>query len=226
MITVENIAHLLTANGSTVRGEVLFFLEQLARKPNSGTPKTRQLLTALAATPQASRSKVTHPLDHATRAQYRRDNDDDLSPVELMWLQRLSLDPSKVSFPDAARLAALAQSISPMQAPASARLIDSIWGPVKELHDRRVAEAQHADAAEPLTRIPSVAIGAIAELLEQQNEGLDDLAIASKAREVMATVSTQREGQHSKALAAADRDLKELAHRAAQRENSSLTEEG
>ena len=223
-ITVETIARLLSANGSTVRGEVIFYLEQ-ARKPNSGTPKTRELLTALA-TPKASRTKVTHPLEHATREQYRRDNDDDLSPVELMWLQRLSLDPTKVSFPDAARLAALAQSISPMQAPASARLIDSIWGPVKAVHDRRIAEEQRANAAEPLTRIPSVAIGAIAELLEQQNAGLDDLAIASKAREVIASVSTQREDRHSKALARADRDLKELADRKAQRENSSLTEEG
>ena len=223
MITVDELAHLLTANGSTLRGEVLFFLEQ-ARKPNSGTPKTRELLTELA-TPQASRTKVAHPLQHATRAQYRRDQDDDLSPAELMWLQRLSLDPTQISFPDAARLAALTQSVSRVQAPASARLLDSIWQPVKEVHDRRVAEAQRANAAEPLTRIPSVALGAVAELIEQQNEGLDDLAIASKAREVISTVSTQREGQHSKALARADRDLKELADRKAQRESNSLTEE-
>ena len=223
MITVDKLAHLLAATGSTVRGEVIFFLEQ-ARKANSGTPKTRQLLTELA-TPKASRTKVAHPLEHATRAQYRRDTGEDLAPAELAWLQRLSLDPTQISFPDAARLAALAQSISPMQAPASARLIDSVWGPVKELHDRRVAEAQHADAAEPLTRIPSVAIGAIAELIEQQNENLDDLAIASKARQVIANVSTQREDRHSKALARADRALKELAANKAQRENSSLTEE-
>ena len=223
MITVETIARLLSANGSTVRGEVIFFLEQ-ARTANSGTPKTRELLTELA-TPKASRSKVAHPLEHATRAQYRRDQDEDLSPAELMWLQRLSLDPTKVSFPDAARLAALAQSVSRVQAPGSARLIDSIWLPVKEVHDRRVAEAQRAQAATPLTRIPSTALGAIAELIEQQNEGLDDLAIASRAREVMSTVSTQREDRHSKALASADRALKELADRKAQRESNTLTEE-
>jgi len=73
-----------------------------------------------------------------------------LEPGDLVWLQRLPSDPTKISAEDAAYIAALAREARPGS--SDARLLKSILDPIQRLHDKRKAEVElrNLDAAKPL----------------------------------------------------------------------------
>ncbi len=71
-----------------------------------------------------------------------------LSPSDLAWLTRLPADPASISLEDGQVLAGMAQALTPGS--AERRLVDSIWLPLKALHDT----AQAADTADTPGRNP------------------------------------------------------------------------
>lgn len=62
-----------------------------------------------------------------------------LSAADLAWLQRLPTDPAAISYEDARVLAGMAETLPPGS--ADKRLLDSIWAPVRQLHDAAQANA-------------------------------------------------------------------------------------
>jgi len=71
-----------------------------------------------------------------------------LSAADLAWLQRLPSDPVSITFEDARVLAGMSAAL-PLGS-ADRRLVDSIWLPVKQLHDT----AQAADTVDTPGRNP------------------------------------------------------------------------
>jgi hypothetical protein len=158
----------------------------------------------------------THPENSATSSRTRRDPNAELSPIELAWLERLPSDPAQVRFEDAVELAALASSVSAMRAPQSARLVNSVWLPIKAHHDRRVAEARLAQAREPLPSLPSETKAALAEALAAQNPGLSELARAAEVSEILRTFEEGRAAARETSLRQAEARIKTLDAEAAQ----------
>lgn len=195
-----------------------------ASKPSSRVT-TRQIafLDAVIASKDDRKGDVvpTHPEAGATRAQYRRDESTELSPIELAWLDRLPRDPAAVTFEDAERLAALSGQISAMRNPQSALLIETVWAPVKALHDNRVAQAKLALAKQPLPRFPEAVYGAMADALESEHPGVPGEALGVMARQAIEEVRERQERDHSVALDRAQRQVDQLAQ--AQAERAALT---
>ena len=65
----------------------------------------------------------------------------ELAASDIAWLNRLPSDPAAVSYDDAVQLAGIAKASSAFTNRSDARLVQSIWQPVKEVHDTRAAEA-------------------------------------------------------------------------------------
>jgi hypothetical protein len=182
-------------------------------KPGNYLPAAqRKLLQAVADSKRVrNASRVSHPDDESRRQQYRRDKDEDLSPVELAWLQRLPLDPAAVTFDDAAQLAALANSVSQTKTPASYRLVESVWRPVKQLHDERVAKARVEHAREPLTELPDVTLDAIVDALEEEYPGVSRDALRYDAQQIVVDFTDQRDRANERAIERADQHLADVA---------------
>lgn len=189
-------------------------ISRLSRSTRVGHTLPTSQVDFLKAIYDAPRSKANigpvHPESEASRAQYRRDKDEDLSPVELAWLQRLPLDASKVTFDDAVRLAALAKSIQETKTPASARLVQSVWLPVKQLHDERVAKAATERVRESLPKIPEATLGALADALAEQHPGVSRDALMVEAREIVNHFESQRDRDHERTIERADKRLADL----------------
>lgn len=156
-----------------------------------------------------------HPEKTSIRHRYRRESDGELTPVELAWLDRLPRDPAKVRFEDAERLAALAGSISEMRSPQSARLVNSIWEPVKALHDHRVAAADLERAKRPLPAVPEQVTDALIDALSVDHPGVPRAALHVQANEMLAKVRDERQQRHADGLRHAQRRADELAQQQA-----------
>src|SRR4051812_16462012 len=108
-LTVQDIQRLLGQSPGMRRGAAMARLGRT--KPSDGplTSRQRAFLEQLADSPRNEVASVPqHPEEVGRTAQRRgRDTGDDLTAVELAWLQRLPLDPSQVTFDDAAELARL-----------------------------------------------------------------------------------------------------------------------
>lgn len=68
-----------------------------------------------------------------------------LSASDLAWLTRLSSDPAGISLEDGQVLAGMSAALP--AGSADRRLVDSIWLPVKQLHDTAQAAADNPAAA-------------------------------------------------------------------------------
>lgn len=86
-----------------------------------------------------------------------RDEPQGLTSADVAWLDRLPRDPAAVSDEDAAALAALDARIT--AGGSDRRLLDAVWRPVKEFHDRKSERAElsaKVDAGRRATRTPAV----------------------------------------------------------------------
>lgn len=172
----------------------------------------REFLEAVRDTPRRpTTAGVVHPEDEASRVANRRSKDEDLSPVELAWLQRLPLDPTAITFGDAVQLAALAGSISKMKTPASHRLVESVWRPVKELHDERLAKAQLEKVRAPLPDLPRTTVEAVAASLEERHPGVSQQALMIEARAIVEPFDESRQRDRHRAIESAERKLQQLS---------------
>lgn len=116
-----------------------------------------------------------------------------LSPADLMWIDRLPRNPEQVSHDDAVTLAGLAREVSSMTSPSDARLIQSVWEPVREVHDRRSAQADAAAAAAtPDPNVPSSTLAALADSIEAEVPGLTHAEALQRAGTALDEVLTTR----------------------------------
>lgn len=214
MTTIKELNALL-GGGSTSRGTAIFLAQKLKRE--GGSPALRRLCEELIGQRIEKLTMPSHPQQHAGRERYLRDNDEELSPVELVWLQRLPRDPKEVTFEEAARLASLAASINTLKAPSSARLVESVWEPVKALHDKRVAEAQLERARQPLPSIPDGALDAVTELLARDHPGVSEGALQFQAQELMAEFHATRQHDHERAVADSEAAVEAIDQRSSER---------
>lgn len=209
-LTTQEILKLLDGKQMT-KGRAGAMLRRSTQAGNYLTADQRAFLESVYEKPYRKADvSQSHPQDEATRAQYRRDKDEDLTAVELAWLQRLPLDPAKISYDDATQLAALAASVKVTKTPASARLVQSVWQPVKQLHDERIAKARVDHVRSGLDALPASTVGAIAEALTEQHPGVSKNALMHDARDIVSDFEAQRARDHQRAVERADQQLAEV----------------
>lgn len=182
------------------RATALAQLDRQSRfKAAGGTymPRTRDFVERFAQVPDPnSAKKPSHPADFQTVG--RRRTEGPLSAAEMAWLQRLPSDPTQVPFEDAAEVANLVAKVSRMKDPAGARLLTSVWQPIADYHDRRVAQDRLARARQPLPTIPSGALDALIEAVKIEDPTLPDDVIVSRANTLLRTTLDKRSDDYIK----------------------------
>ncbi len=133
-----------------------------------------------------------------------------LSPSDLAWINRLPTDPAQVSYTDASQLAGLASSLSGTQHASDARLVDSVWKPVQEVHDAAAARVALTAAQRPAPPVPSSALQALTDAIATEVPTLQPTEALSRAgaalRDAMdkrATVRQQKVADARDAIARA-----------------------
>lgn len=116
-----------------------------------------------------------------------------LGPTDLAWLERLPADPAQITFQDATELAQLAANISKFDDRSDARLIEAIYAPVRDIHDRRAAETALQAAQQPLPPTPSSAVGALAAAIGRETSGLTATEIINRASDILLEDRKKRE---------------------------------
>ncbi len=181
-------------------------LQMLRRKGISRAE--REFLTAMHDRPTVGAKTYVHP-EQAARLGAHRESED-LTPAELVWLQRLPSDPHQISHQDAAQLASLYRAISKMKNPSSKQLVESIWMPVKALHDTRDAQEELAAAKETVPAIPSAAVHALAEAIAADTPGLSGDELTSAAEQRIQTRISVANQQHARRLGKAEARVAEI----------------
>lgn len=145
---------------------------------------------------------VQHPADVPATGVERKI--DKLSPSDLVWLQKLPTDPGKIPFQDAVRLGHLNRSLGSLENPSDANLIASMWGPVKEHHDRRQAEALAHNAKLTSPNLLLESINALSDIIKQEMPTLSESAVEEEARHLIRQAEAKRQANTQKLLANAD----------------------
>lgn len=130
-------------------------------------------------------------------------SDKPLSAADLAWLERLPRDPAAISWEDARQVAKMAQSIGAVSNPSDARLIRSVWQPLRIHHDRRLAEAELAAAEKPLPKVPSSAGGALAAALQAELPQHTPDEVMTRTEQMLSKLLDQRKADHAGRIAAA-----------------------
>ena len=188
------------------RGAVKYHLDQATK--DGGTPKQRQFLADLYATPAPETTVYQHPENKVDAAVAGSDahRTEPLTPTELAWLQRLPADPRDITPDDAIALGTLARTISPMRSPMDAKLVDSYWQPVKRHHDTEQAKTDIANADRAKTEvIPSTALGALVEAIAAEKGLTPQQAHADANDALMAALTRRRNTFDKKTLTAQQR---------------------
>lgn len=139
-----------------------------------------------------------------------------LQPADIVWLQRLPTDPSQVTYTDAVQLAGLYNATKP--GTSDRRLAESIWRPVKQVHDLKAAEVDLEIARRPLADVPSSALGALTEALRAETTELTDDEVVGRASQLLRTALDGRTAGRDAAIAAAETQITEMRSSQAQRE--------
>ncbi|MDQ6746901.1 MAG: hypothetical protein M3010_02160 [Candidatus Dormibacteraeota bacterium] len=106
---------------------------------------------------------------------------DGLAPSDLAWLTRLPADPAQVPYDDAVSLASLASGLSAFKYPSDARLLQSVWQPVKEIHDANAARVALDQAQTPVPSVPSSALSALTDAIAAEVPQLDSTEAVARA---------------------------------------------
>jgi len=123
-----------------------------------------------------------------------------LSPSDLAWIGRLPSDPTKMPYDDAAALAGLSASLAGTQHASDARLVDSVWKPVQEVHDANAARVALDQAQRSVPDVPSSAVRALADSIAAE---VPDLS----ASEALSRAGTQLREALDKRTAAREQKL-------------------
>jgi hypothetical protein len=191
---------------------------RLDRMRDEATLARRALLDELGSRGSDAKDKEPQHVHPEKTSRSIRREADDLTPAELVWLQRLPVDPTQITHDEASRLAAMYSSISGMNAESSKQLVASIWLPVKAVHDQLVAADDLKRARQPLPPTPPTAVDAVAEALRYEHPDWHPSALAPTASELISNVLSGREQEHQRRLAAAQAAVERLRDEAADRE--------
>jgi len=142
-----------------------------------------------------------------------------LTPSDLAWLNRLPTDPTQVSYDAASTLAGLASSLSGTQHTSDRRLVESVWSPVRELHDGNAARVALTAAQRPAPPVPSSALQALTDAIATEVPTLQPAEALSRAgtqlREALDKRATVRQQKVADARAAIARASEAAAVRTA-----------
>lgn len=210
----EIIDTLATAHTPAGQGRLLHLARKERRMSSAPSAAHRQFVADAQQMPMAQPEPAyPHPAINVVS----RPHPGPLQPSEMAWLQRIPADPSTVPHEDAKALAGLAASVSSTQHPADARLIHSVWQPVKEFHDANAAQVDLRNAQQPLPPIPSSALSALAEAIAAETPALRPDEALTRASEAITAASTRRQGEREQAVANAHAVIERGRAAAAQR---------
>lgn len=133
-----------------------------------------------------------------------------LEAPDLAWLQRLP-QAEEISYADAVQLARFAHFPFGMNS-SSKRLVESLWQPVNELYDARVAEAVKAKTVRPLFKIPSP-VAAVAVAIENEHPYLTPEEARGRAEELVDEALAERRAINDRRRAEADSSAAKVADR-------------
>jgi len=124
-----------------------------------------------------------------------------LPPADLAWINRLPTDPTQVSYDDAVHLAALAAAAVTLKDRSAARLVQSVWAPVKELYDAAAAEVTLRNAQLPTPPVPSSVLPALADAIAAENPTLEpDEAVGRAGAQLRDALDQRNTARESKVL--------------------------
>lgn len=109
----------------------------------------------------------------------------EFTATDLAWLNRLPSDPAAVSYDDAVQLASLAAASSSFADPSGHRLVQSIWKPVKEVHDAKAAASALQQSRQQVHDEPGSAVDALADALAAEEQFGPDEDARSRARRMI-----------------------------------------
>jgi len=164
---------------------------------------------------QQRRETYQHPMDDP-RARSARAIEG-LTPSDIAWVTRLPLDPEQISHEDAVQLAALASGLQasvrvpgaqggrpvvpvPVDRSSDARLVNSVWVPVKEVHDAKAAQVALNNAASPVPEVPSSTLSALADALAAEVPQLQPDEALARADNQLRAVLDKRNGTRDRGL--------------------------
>lgn len=206
MLTPGEITSLVSKPLTGVtRGRAMALERRERRQGSVGTQRTREFLAQMAAAPVPTLDTYTHP---AVGYPQRLDSGP-LSPAEMAWLERLPREPAQITFDDAQALASLSASISSMKNRSDRRLVDSVWTPVKELHDRNAAQVQLRNAQRTPTTIPN-ALPALADAIAAAEPSLEPGEAIGRAGRALESAQRSRLERREQAIFDADSTLHDL----------------
>jgi len=172
-----------------------------------------------------------HPMDDP-RARSARAIEG-LTPSDIAWVTRLPLDPEQISHEDAVQLAALASGLQasvrvpgaqggrPVAATvdrsSDARLLNSVWVPVKEVHDAKAAQVALNNAGSPVPEVPSSTLSALADALAAEVPQLQPDEALARADNQLRNVLDKRNGTRDRGLLDAQASIARAADAASVR---------
>jgi len=212
MLSSQDVLHLTTTPRTGIhRGKVMFHQQRLQTPRNAEEAAQRDLLDHLVAQPaEGSMQSYVHPGDNPTPNLAAQ-----LNAADLGWLQRLPAEPHHISYEDGRVLAGMAQATK--LGSSDRRLVDSIWNPVKQLHDIGQAKANLANAdAAAVPTPPPATHDVLATALAREMPMLTADEVRARARTQLAdAVAKQTETRRQARDAAADALAKATAAHAA-----------
>jgi hypothetical protein len=159
-----------------------------------------RLIEALIATPQRVVRRHVLPWADATPTIRKGP----LSGSDIAWLQRLPTDHTAISDDDAIELWRLSQQIEAKG--GDARLLNSIWLPVKQRHEKLAAEATIATLSASVPPLPNGTVAVLAQALEVEG-GLSPQEAQVRARTRLDQMQEAGAKSRARRLEAAHRAL-------------------
>ena len=193
MLSSRQILDLLADRSSMRIGRIRAVRRSATHLP----PAVRAFLDDLETQEAPSHEKYTHPADRAGRSSHGQKA---LEPSDLAWIARLPTDPAQVSFADAERVAQLAANVDPVRHPSDRNLVDSVWKPIKEAHDRRAAEVALRNSSRALPAVPSSALTALGTAIATETPALSDQEALSRAGDALRSHRANQEATRQRAI--------------------------
>jgi hypothetical protein len=163
------------------------------------------------------KATLRHPEEDARRhGPVYSDTDAELEAPDLAWLQRLPVA-KDVTYADAVQLARFAAYPFGLNS-SSGRFVKSLWEPVKEVYDQKVAAAVIANAQRKLFKIPNPT-AAVALAIANENSFLTDRECQQRADEAVEEALAERRHIHEERLNAAKDEAQQVADRRTSRLN-------
>ena len=224
MLTTTDITDLITATPSKGRrGRMLAMQRQLNRDRNSSSAQ-RKLIAALLEQEPVASAVYSHPERAVRLDPVRAGKAITLTESDRAWLSRLPTA-DKVTFNDATELARLARQVEPRT--PDARLIASIWEPVRTRHDRAAAARELDAARQPWPDIPRAALReALVDAVKAETSELDEAERRNRANVMLDAALTARAGRHTALVDGARNVLEDVENRRTERESLTAANEG